>query len=101
MARGGGDGPSHQPRSDRFPPAFTHLSLGAARLDEDGEVSDLVRDLVQQDGKRGYRADRRAYQEGRAHGQAIGEVVDEVGRQVQVTRHLDVTLRKGQNPRLG
>lgn len=53
-----------------------------------------MRDLVQQDGERGYRADRRTNQEGRPHGQAIGEVMDEVGCQVQVARHLDVCVGK-------
>lgn len=77
-------------RSDRWSTGSAHLPLGAARLDEDGEVSDLMGDLVQQDGEGGYRADRGTDQEGRPHGQAVGEIMDEVGRQVQVTGHLDV-----------
>lgn len=70
-----------------------YLSLGAARLDQDGEVSDLVRDLVQQDGEGGDGAHSWTHQEGGADRQTVGEVVREVGRQVQVTRHLDVCMR--------
>ena len=53
-----------------------------------------MRDLVQQDGEGGYRADRRPNQERRPHGQAVGEIMDEVGCQVEVTRHLDVCNEK-------
>lgn len=67
-----------------------YLSLGAAGLDEDGKVSDLVRHLVQQDGDGGYHADGRPNQEGGADSQTVCEVVREVGRQVQVARHLNV-----------
>lgn len=70
--------------------AASYLPLGAAGLDEDGKVSDLVRHLVQQDGEGGDGAHGGAHQEGRPHGQAVGEVVDEVRRQVEVARHLDV-----------
>lgn len=68
----------------------SYLSLSAARLDEDGEVSNLMWDLVEQDGEGGDGADGGAHQEGRPHGQAVGEVVDEVRCQVEVARHLDV-----------
>lgn len=73
----------------------SYLPLGAAGLDEDGEVSDLVRHLVQQDGEGGDGAHGGAHQEGRPHGQAVGEVVDEVGGQVEVARHLDVWGGRG------
>lgn len=74
--------------------AVSYLSLGAARLDEDGEVSDLVRDLMQQDGEGGDGADRRTNQEGRSDRQAVSEVMREVGCQVQVPGHLDVCSRE-------
>lgn len=77
-------------QSARVLVAVIYLPLGAAGLDEDGEVSDLMRHLVQQDGEGGDGAHGGAHQEGRPHGQAIGEVVDEVRGQVEVARHLDV-----------
>lgn len=55
-----------------------------------------MRDLVQQDSDGGDGAHCWTDQKRRPHGQAVGEIVDEVGCQVQVTRHLDVWVG-GQN----
>lgn len=68
----------------------SYLFLGAARLDEDGKVSDLVWDLVQQDGEGGDGADCWTHQERRSYRQAVSKVMREVRCQVQVTRNLDV-----------
>lgn len=70
--------------------ALSYLSFGAAWLDEDGKVSDLVRDLVQQDGECGDSAHCWTNQERRTDRQPVGEIMGEVSCQVQVTGHLDV-----------
>ena len=74
----------------------SYLLLGAARLDEDGKVSDLVWDLVQQDGEGGDGADCWTDQERRSYRQAVSEIMREVSCQVQVTGHLDVCV-SGEN----
>merc|ERR1719150_3392501 len=59
-------------------------------LDEDGEVSDLVRDLVEEDGEGGDHAHALPGQEARAHRQSVSEVVEAVRREVEVTSNLDL-----------
>lgn len=86
---------TRQNKQCRFCPRVTargvgYLFLGAARLDEDGKVSDLVWDLVQQDGEGGDGADCWTHQERRSYRQAVSKVVREVSCQVQVAGHLDV-----------
>ena len=49
---------------------------------QDGEVSDLVRYLVHQDGKGGDEAELEGGEEAGGDGKAVDEVVDTVGRQV-------------------
>lgn len=68
----------------------------AAGLDKNGEVADLVRHLVKQNGQRGDDADAVAGQVGRADRQAVGEVVCEISGQVQVAGHFDfIWIGKG------
>lgn len=74
----------------------SYLSFGAARLDKDGKVSDLMWDLMQQDGEGGDGANCWTNQERRSHCQAISKIMDEVSCQVQVTWHLDVCV-SGEN----
>lgn len=69
----------------RFLIKYTNLSFGAAGLDQNGEVSDLMRDLVQQDGDRGDSTHGRTDQEGGSDRQPIRKVMGEVGSKVQVT----------------
>ena len=51
------------------------LPFRVARLDEDGKVADLVRDLVEEDGESGDDADATAGDVGGADCQSVGEVV--------------------------
>ena len=64
--------------------------LRAPWLNKDSKVSNLVGDLMQEDGDGGDHPQGVATQEWGSNGQAIGEVVSEVSRQVQVPSHLDV-----------
>lgn len=73
----------------------SYLFFGATRLDKDGKVPDLVRDLVQQDGDGGDGTNCRTDQERRSDGQAVRKIMCEVGCQVQVTRHFDVCVGGG------
>ncbi|KAF3834198.1 hypothetical protein F7725_025402 [Dissostichus mawsoni] len=57
-------------------------------MNKDGKVSDLMWDLVQQDGEGGDGAHRRTDQERRSDGQAVSEVMCEVSCKVQCPHKL-------------
>ena len=77
--------------SDRRDQLQRHcLFLGVARLDEDGKVSDLVRDLVQEDCDGRDDTDIAPGQIRGSDGKTIGEIVGEIGGQIEVPGHLDV-----------
>jgi len=70
-----------------------HLRLGGlppreARSQQDGEVPDLVRDLVDQNGERRQHPDPERDQEAAPDRKAVREVVDAVRHQIQIARHL-------------
>lgn len=69
-------------RSDELRP-HGHL-LAEAGLDEQREIADLVRDLVEEDGDGGGGAEGGGGVEGGGEGEAVGDVVREVGEEVEV-----------------
>lgn len=64
--------------------------LGAARLHEDGEITDLVGNLVEKDGDGGDDAQGVPTQEGCSDSQTVREIVCKIRSQVQVAGYLDV-----------
>ena len=67
-----------------------YLLLSAARLDEDGKITNLVRHLMQQNGDRGDRANGRPHQEGSADGKTVRKVVCKISSKIQIGRHFDI-----------
>ena len=77
-------GPNSRPELEKHSP-----SLREAGLDQDGEVSDLVGDLVDEDGEGGDKPHPPAGQVGGTDGQPIREVVGEVCGKVEVGGDFD------------
>ncbi len=87
-----GDGPTQRSESsDEL--EHDRLPLPTAGLHQDGEVANLVGNLVKEDRDGGEVTDRVAAEKRRPDGQPVGEVVSEVGGQVQVRGYLDVLRR--------
>lgn len=67
---------------------FRRLPARETRLQEYGEIADLVRYLVHENGEGGETAQAEGDEEGAAQREPVREVVDHVGYQVQVTRNM-------------
>lgn len=67
-----------------------YLLLGAARLDKNGKITNLMRNFVQQDGDSGYHANSRPNQEGCTNGKTVREIVCKISSKIQVARHLNI-----------
>jgi hypothetical protein len=68
------------------------------RLEQNGEVSDLVRDLVHQNGKSGQQTQPERHQEGAPQRQAVSEIIDDVGQQIQIAGYLQANRSDQASP---
>merc|ERR1711900_74586 len=83
--------PSKAPRAVRNCAPIC-LTLGEAGLDEQGEITYFVWDLVEENGDGGSCSDGGGGVEGGGHGEAVGDVVGEVGDQVQIPSQLNTSI---------